>query len=267
MACGAPFTIGVGLDGGDELLRHKHAELSLSFHQQTGDHRLLGEIGLRPSSVISMGDHKLPLFQITNYRNYCQPQIRLWARYLQYAYQRSQARNSDVPITTREIHAMIVFYICPRPVVLVSVTDGRACNMFPMNLMGLVGGGYFAFALNSNTPVSALVARSGFVALSSIPIKQTSLAFSFGKNHRKESIDWSQLPFPTQISAKLGLRVPGFSLRVREMQIAGVERVGSHTLFIAQTIHEEHWADDLEFFMLHGIYQSYRVRHMDPSTA
>lgn len=260
MACGAPFTIGVGLNPKDDLSQHKHAELSLQFRQQSGEHRLLGEIGLRFSSLITEGNQTLGLFQVKSYRNYCQARARLWARYVQYAYKRSQAGNSDVPITAGEVHAMIVFYICPRPVVLVSATDGNANNMFPMNLMGSIGGGYFAFALNSNTPASTLVERSGFAALSSVPMEQTSLAFSFGKNHRRESIDWNQLPFPTRRSTRLGLPVPGFSLRVREMQIACARKVGSHTLFIAQCIHDEHWVDGLEFFMVHGLYQAYRVK-------
>jgi flavin reductase (DIM6/NTAB) family NADH-FMN oxidoreductase RutF len=266
MACGAPFTIGVGLKGAEELPPRNPADLSLHFRQQDGAHRLLGEIGLRLSSMIRVGDQKLALFHVRNYRNYCQTRARLWARYLQYAYQRSQTGHSDVPITTSEVHAMIVFYICPRPVVLASTSDGNANNMFPMNLMGNIGSGYFAFALNSNTPASALVERSGVVALSGVPVEQTALAYSFGRNHRRESIDWSQLPFPTKRSTKLLLPVPEFSLRVREMKIECSRKVGSHMLFIASTIHEEHWADGLEFFMVHGLYQAYRVKHLGATT-
>jgi flavin reductase (DIM6/NTAB) family NADH-FMN oxidoreductase RutF len=262
MACGAPFTIGIGLDREDDKSRTEHAELSLQFRQQRGKDRLLGEIGLRPSSLITVGNQELGLFHVRNYRNYCQCKARLWARYLQYAYQRSRTSHSDVPITAAEVHAMIVFYICPRPVVLVSATDGSANNMFPINLMGTIGGGYFAFALKSNTPASALVERSGFAALSSVPMEQTFLAFSFGKNHRKKSIDWNQLPFPIRRSAKLGLPVPGFSLRIREMQIEATRKVGSHTLFLAQTLHDEHLADGPEFFVVHGLYQAYRVQKL-----
>ena len=93
-------------------------------------------------------------------------------------------------------------------------------------------------------------------------MEQTSLALSFGKNHRKESIDWNQIPFPTRRSAKLGLSVPGFSLRIREVQIESTHKVGSHTLFLARTLYDEHLADGLEFFMVHGLYQAYRVQQL-----
>ena len=74
---------------------------------------------------------------------------------------------------------MIVFYICPRrPVALVSVVHGNIGNVFPMNLMGSIGNGHFCFALNSVTPVASLGERAGAIALSSIPLQQSSLHFS-----------------------------------------------------------------------------------------
>jgi flavin reductase (DIM6/NTAB) family NADH-FMN oxidoreductase RutF len=161
--------------------------------------------------------------------------------------------------------SMGVFFICPRPVVLVSVVDGNAGNVFPMNLMGSIGNGCFAFALNSSRPASSLVERSGRVALSSIPLEQASVARQLGRNHRQESVDWNQLPFPVKMSTALGIPVPGFALRVREMQIEAARKLGSHTLFMAQIIRDETWAEGLQFFMVHGVYQAWRLA--EPETA
>lgn len=260
MASGAPFTIGIGMDGGQGWSGSDRGPLSLQFYQRSGEQRLLGKIGLRFSSLIAVGAQALYLFEIRDYRNYCLPKPRLWAHYLHYAYQRSRAHSSDVPITTSEVHAMIVFYICPRRVVLVSAADGDIGNIFPMNLMGPIRDGYFGFALNSTTPVRSLVERAGSVALSSIPLEQTSLAYSFGKNHRKEWVDFNQLPFPTVRSTQLALPVPQFSLRVREMRVEATREIGSHTLFVARTMNDEHWGDGAESFMVHGIYQAWRQK-------
>jgi|SRR5271167_498100 len=105
-----------------------------------------------------------------------------------------------------------------------------------------------------------LVEQSGSIALSSIPLEQTSLAYQLGQNHKKECIDWNQLPFAIRTSSTLGLPVPHFSLRVREMQIELVRKLGSHTLFVARTIEDERWNDGLQFFVVHGIYQALRAR-------
>jgi len=267
MACGAPFTIGIGFDGEQSAAVESGARLSLSFHERGGEQRLLGKIGLRCSSSLRVGTQELDLFQIRYYRNYCLSKPRLWARHLQYARQRRRVEDSDVPITAREIHAMIVFYICPRPVVLVSVADGGVGNVFPMNLMGPIGNGYFAFALNSTKAVAPLVERTGRVALSSVPVEQASLAYQLGGNHKKPCIDWKQFPFATAISSAFGVPVPRFALRVREMEVETARKIGSHTLFVARTIRDERWADGLQHFVVHGIYQAWRQKLNRPLPA
>jgi len=158
---------------------------------------------------------------------------------------------------------MIVFYICPRPVVLVSVDDGGIGNIFPVNLMSPIGNGYFAFALNSTKAVAPLVERAGRLALSNVPIEQAPLVCQLGGNHKRPCIDWNQLPFATIMPTTIGVRVPGFALRVREMQVEATRKLGSHTLFVARTIRDEHWADDLQFFVVHGIYQAWRQTMAD----
>jgi len=260
MACGAPFIIGIGFDDRENSVVESGARLSLRFHERDGEQRLLGKIGFRFSSSLRVGNQQLCLFRVSHYRNYCLPRLQLWTRYLQYARLRRRVQDSDVPITAREVHAMIVFYVCPRPVVLVSVADGGMGNVFPMNLMGPIGNGYFAFALNSTRAAAPLVERTGRVALSSVPVEQASLAYQLGGNHKKPCIDWNQLPFPTRISTAIGVPVPAFALRVREMQVEATRKMGSHTLFVARTIRDERWADGIQFFVVHGMYQAWRQK-------
>jgi flavin reductase (DIM6/NTAB) family NADH-FMN oxidoreductase RutF len=156
--------------------------------------------------------------------------------------------------------SMNVFFMCPRPVVLVSVRHQEAGNLFPMNLFGPVGVGSFAFALNSTRKAAPLVERAGRVALSSVPFNQAEVARRLGKNHLKESVDWAQLPFSTTPSPALGLPVPSFALRVRELEIVAARRLGSHSLFFARQLGDERWKQDLQFCMIQGIYQAWRLR-------
>jgi flavin reductase (DIM6/NTAB) family NADH-FMN oxidoreductase RutF len=260
MACGLPFTIGIGLDEEFEARVREANSLSLSFHERNSRGRLLGKIGLRPTANLAAGNSKLWLFQPRSYSNYCLPKPWLWSRYLYYWRFRGDPQTSDLRLTTRELHSMFVFYICPRPVVLATAGDGEHANIFPMNLMGSVGDGYFSFALNSTRPVTSFVERTGRIALSSVPVEQSAQATAFARNHRKEHIDWKELPFATRPSTAFGVPVPEFALRVREMQIESVHNAGSHKLFIARVIHDEHRDDGLEFFVVHGIYQAYRQR-------
>jgi flavin reductase (DIM6/NTAB) family NADH-FMN oxidoreductase RutF len=265
IACASPFTIGVGLSAEWSMEVADAPELSLRFVEAAGDQRLLAEIELRLSSSVPAGTQELFLFEVVSVRNYCLPKLRLWAHYLFLAYLRSRGtkKPGEIPMVARGIHAGIACFICPRPVVLVSVSHdhgGGAGNMFPMNLMGPVGDGWFAFSLNSTRQASPLVQRAGRVALSDLPFDQSDRARELRGNHKKESIRWEELPFPTRTSAAFGIPVPGFALRVREMQIEAIRRLGSHTVFVASIVHEERCLEGLQFFMIHGIYQAWRLR-------
>jgi flavin reductase (DIM6/NTAB) family NADH-FMN oxidoreductase RutF len=263
IACASPFTIGIGLDAQSSLEVADASSLTLKFFEHAGDQRLLAEIELHLSTSVAAGPQELFLFHVGSVRNYCLSKPRLWAHYLFLAYLRSRGtkKPGEIPMVARGVHAGIVCFICPRPVVLVSVADREAGNMFPMNLMGAVGEDYFAFSLNTTRQASPLVQRVGRVALSDLPFDQSDRARELRGNHKKESIRWNDLQFPTRTSAAFGIPVPDFALRVREMEIEAVRRLGSHTVFVARIVREERCSEGPQFFMIHGLYQAWRLRH------
>jgi flavin reductase (DIM6/NTAB) family NADH-FMN oxidoreductase RutF len=266
--CAAPFTIGIGFEAGLTRKLKPNARLKLEFRRKGGDERLLGEVGLQFSNAISLTGIELGLFRALGSRNYCLPAPRLWAQSLHQSYlRRRSSADPDMPVSARDVNSMAVFFICPRPVVLVSVGDSLVGNMFPMNLMGAIGQGYYGFALNSTRQAARVVERAGRVALSSIPFEQAGLARQLGRNHRRESLDWNQLPFATRASESFGIPVPGFALRIRELEVEDVRRLGSHTLFVARLICEELTVDAPQFFMLHGTYQAWRMKAYEASAS
>jgi len=130
-----------------------------------------------------------------------------------------------------------------------------------MNLMGPLGNGYFAFALNTSRKAAPLVERAGKIVLSNVPIEQFGLARQCGKHHRQESVNRDQLPFETKKSTVLGFPVPCLALHMREMDVEVVRSLGSHTLFVARIINEEQWAEGRHACMIHGIYKARRQRN------
>ncbi len=257
IACAAPFTICIG--GGAWLSdRTPGKRLALQFREHDDEERLLAELSLRHTATIPTNGPPLHLLQVESCKNYCLPKGRLWAHYLHLAYLQSRS-TSHIRMSACEAHAMIAAFICPRPVVLVSAVSGNRSNIFPMNLLGNVGDGYFAFALDSTRLAAPLVADAGTVALSSIPMEHSEAARQLGKNHKQESISWNQLPFPTKPSTAFSIPVPCFASRVIEMQIETTRNLGSHTFFVARVIRDDRCSDGAQFFMVHGIYQSWRL--------
>jgi flavin reductase (DIM6/NTAB) family NADH-FMN oxidoreductase RutF len=259
VACAAaPFTVGIGLDRNWNL-ETSARDLSLTFRESDGKGRLLADVGLRSSETLSSDNQSLSLFHIRSCRNYCLPRARVWAydRYQSFVRHRDD-KNPEIPLSVLEARSMTAFFICPRPVVLVSVKHGDAGNIFPMNLLGSIGDGYFAFALNSLRKAAPLVERAGRAVLSTIPFNYAELVRQLGKNHRKESVNCEDLPFETTTSKVLGFPIPEFALRVREVEIKVVRKLGSHTLFFGRLLQDECRRESLQFYMVHGIYEAWR---------
>ena len=271
LAAARPLIIGIGLEDQPELAALSRKRLALEFRDGSDEKILLGTTGLKLVDVLDIGEREhLCLFRTHNPANYCCPRTLLWRRYLHFAY--LQWRNEKGPnapeirMVASELHALFVFYICPRPVVLVSVVDGEAGNLFPMDLIGPIGRRHFSLAVHTTSKALPLIERSGRVALSSVPVEKMPLAHRLGKNHNKPRVEWTSLPFSLTASPAFGLPVPEFSLRVREMEVETLRQMESHTLFICRVVDEQSHLDGLQFFQAHGFYEGWRKQAI-PLTA
>jgi flavin reductase (DIM6/NTAB) family NADH-FMN oxidoreductase RutF len=258
-ACTAPYMFCIGFEREEQLARYADSPLSLRFCERVGRRRLLGEIGLQLTDILPTAGPQLCLFQAITCTNFCTSLPRLWAHDLNNAFLQWRNRKAtSVKMSLLDCRCNAVTFICPRPVLLVRLVDGELGNIFPMNLMGLVGEDYLAFALNSKRQAAPLVEHLGQLALSSIPFVRSAAARNLGKNHYQQSADWEALPFKTVNSRALNIPVPEFALRVRELKVHTVRPLGSHTFFVARLVGEEVYTDGPEFCMIHGLYEARR---------
>jgi hypothetical protein len=268
-ACCAPLLIGIALDSdqvstkaaGGRQDAGNRANLRLQFCEQTGEKRLLGEIRLILRECIAFGNSQLLLCEVKAATNFCLPATRLCAHYLLLAW--SEWRRVDtagIRMSFLEMRAAMITFIRPHPLALVSIRGEAGGNMFPMNLMGDLGHGYFAFALKDSRLAAHQVARAGQLTLSNVPLPLCSTAFAMAVNHTRQSIDWKQLPFEVRSSATLEIPVPVLAPRVRELEVERVFKLGSHNLFVARIISEERLSDAPQVNIIHGFYQFWRLR-------
>jgi flavin reductase (DIM6/NTAB) family NADH-FMN oxidoreductase RutF len=264
MACALPFTMCVAFEKRTILTEQRLKGLSLRFCERDGDCRLLGRIELRYSGIsIPTGGPALYFFQVSSARSYCLPIIHLWMFYLQLIYRnwRHPLPPNTIILSFQEMRAMEVFFICPRAIGLASVEEGSRRNMFPMNVMGQLGEGYFGFGLKDAKSPSQLVDRARRLALSTIPMQQGEVGYGLGPNHsKKNGIDWSDLPFPTRHSPKFSLPVPAFAFRVQEMEVEAAQKLGSHIFFVGRVVSDERFSYGIEWCIIHGHYQVWRLK-------
>ncbi|HUL01630.1 MAG TPA: flavin reductase [Gemmatimonadales bacterium] len=243
--------------------------LSLRLSPWTAPETTLGVVELRHTEAIETTGPTLHLFQQRGSLNACMPAAAntVFAVYHRWGdWKRRHQRNT--PMEPHDLRAVGVLYICPRPVVLVTVQHGAASNLFPMDLIGQTDGPHFLLGLRNTSPSIRLIEESRRLAVSDAPLEFTARAFKLGEHHAKERIDWSALPFETGPSAGHGLPVPREALRVRDVQVRQVHVVGSHTLFVTDVVHDERRRDGLQMCFIAGpYYRRLALRGLEPPSA
>ena len=110
---------------------------SLKFCRNTPERELLAEIGLEFSTQVAEPSRFLGLFRAVSCANFCLSALRLRAHDLFNIHGNRKTRKfTGQDLSALEMRCNAAAFICPRPVVLVSVLDEDRGNMFPMNLMG-----------------------------------------------------------------------------------------------------------------------------------
>ena len=158
----------------------------------------------------------------------------------------------------------MVFSLCPRPVYLVSVDDGERSNVFPMDLVGPLLPQRFTLALRNTSQSVETIKKARKVALAEVPGSACQMAYRLGEHHKKQSIDWQQLPFGLKRSKVFGLPVPDIALGVREIEILDFQTVGSHTFFVGRVASHEKLIEGRQLFHTSGIHQQLRRRLGSP---
>ena len=256
VACLRPLTVGLmlGEEPGDRGLQ-------LCFRRRGSD-LPLGRLHLKAAGSIPLPGRNFCFFEVAGCENYCVSPLQLRAYDLreQARAKRRQKRNPhNFAMTHPDIRASHVFYICPRPVVLVSVEHEGAGNIFPMDLIGPTDSPFFSMALRLTSPAVQLMRQSRRMALSGVPFSYKDVAYKLGEHHRKASIDWDGLPFPLEKSAEFALRIPREALRVREVQVEECRTVGSHMVFLTSLVSDTPGAQPHQKQLFHAFYGTANV--------
>jgi flavin reductase (DIM6/NTAB) family NADH-FMN oxidoreductase RutF len=211
---------------------------------------------------------RIALFEVRGATQRClQWPYRPWNRYLQNRAIRQQRRPDNFWMPPEAVQQLMIFYICPRQVVLVSVEDGEHRNLFPMDLIGPVAPDRFTLALRNTSRSVPAMKSARRVALSDVAAADCGLAYRLGAHHREPLADWQSLPCATERSRAFSLPFPQSALRVRELEILDFETIGSHTFFVTRIVAEQPLAEADQLHHTSGLYQHFRTRHGHPFPA
>jgi Conserved protein/domain typically associated with flavoprotein oxygenases, DIM6/NTAB family len=252
-----PLVIATSLDAG------QHPVLE---YRDSATGRLLGVLRLVKMASIATEKTSLTLYHVAAGEHRCLGwPLRPWNAWLQNRLMlknRSPNHFAPEPVAVQQL---MIAYLCPRPVVLVSVDTPDHQNIFPMDLIGpLERSGFFSLALR-NTNVSVPVMREVLrVALSDVPAAMKAVVYKLAEHHKQPLPDWNALPFPVRLTRELGIPAVAAALRIQELTIVHSQEVGSHTLFLGHIVSDENLAEGTQLHHTAGFYQAYRRRRGTP---
>lgn len=180
---------------------------------------------------------------------------------------RAIRRNSNphnFQMTPQAVQQLMTFYICPRPVVLVSVLEATHSNIFPMDLIGPLASSSFTLALRSTSVSVRTIVASRRLAISGIGAEHKNAVYKLGDHHKRAFADWNSLPFPMTPSDTFGIPAVASALWIRELAIQHSEEIGSHTFFVCRIVTERQLSRGPQLHHTAGFHQEFRRRKRIP---
>jgi len=259
-----PLTLAMGLSEPIISAIKRGAEPRLDFVDRQFN-RTVGTLHLGPPQQFDAAGVPLALFEIRHGEQHC---VRwpygAWNSWLQNRAIRRNTNPNNFSMAPEAVQQMMIFYICPRPVVFVSVDDRLHSNIFPMDLIGAVSQTRFTLALRSTSQSIATMKTARKVALSDVAAQDRAIAYQLGAHHKQVQVDWEHLPFKIQRTSRYSLPYPDAALRIREIEILGFEDIGSHTFFVSRVVSEQLARSGEQLCHSSGIYQHFRSRQGRP---
>jgi flavin reductase (DIM6/NTAB) family NADH-FMN oxidoreductase RutF len=190
--------------------------------------------------------------------------LRPWNRHLQGRAQRGFNQPGNFAMEPAALQHLMIAYICPRPVTLVSVEAPDHANLFPMDLIGPLGGDRFALALRETSRSVETMRSTRRVVLSDPPAGWRETVYGLGVHHKRPLIDWSALPFATTPTERFGMPAVTGALRIRELAVEQDRAIGSHRFFVGRVVSERVLDDAPQLFHTAGFHAHFRQRHGAP---
>jgi flavin reductase (DIM6/NTAB) family NADH-FMN oxidoreductase RutF len=203
------------------------------------DRRRLGHLELQPAGRTGPGrDYKL--YRVVRSQDLCVGRAELWTNYLRFEVERLKriSPKDPFPLGGLSLWSTLIFYTRPRPVVIVSVGEPGAANLFPMDLLGLSEDGAFLMALRSTSPNVAVMRRTKRIAMVEVPLAFKDQAYALASGHARLRDPGEAFSFEVADSPTWRLPIPAQAVGVREVEVTHVEEVGSHNLFTTRIVHD-----------------------------
>ncbi|HLG32395.1 MAG TPA: hypothetical protein VI362_05095 [Ignavibacteriaceae bacterium] len=157
---------------------------------------------------------------------------------------------------------VVIAYSVPRVISLISISDGRFCNLFPTDLNGNFGKENYIISLRIGGKASEQVERIKKVLLAKMPVDSCSNVYSLSKNHMQELTDENNFKFKKERSVNFNFPVPDNVVSYSELKLTNSVEIGIHKLYFFKIVHTESINQSKSILAhIHRTYAEWRKRN------
>ena len=170
-------------------------------------------------------------------------------------------RKGNVYLKSNLYHQVIIAYSVPRVISLVSLSDGKLCNLFPTDLNGNFGKENYIVSLRIGGNAAKQVEEIKKILIVGMPADSCSYVYSLSKNHMHDLADENNFRFKSKRSVNFDFPVPENAVSYSELELINSIETGMHRLYFLKIIHTETFKQNSSNLAhIHRIYAEWRKK-------
>jgi flavin reductase (DIM6/NTAB) family NADH-FMN oxidoreductase RutF len=156
-------------------------------------------------------------------------------------------------------HQVRIAYSVPRTIALITVAEGELMNMFPTDLHGPCGDGFYTSSLRHGGKASQQLDKTGRLVLSLMPVEEYKTVYSLGKNHMQDMTEFMHFAIMPTKSPVLKLPVPASALAYKELECVDSFDAGIHRIYSYRIVGTKELRTGNTLAHTHQYYAQWRI--------
>jgi hypothetical protein len=191
-----------------------------------------------------------------------------WHRWTNWLYELlREQKPGNISLPAKLYNQVRIAYSVPRKISLMCLGDSRGYNIFPSDLHGAVGNGFYVGSLRIGSKACRQVEENQKILMADMDMSKYRETYGLGRNHMSSLQPLEILPASGARSDRWQLPVPAGAIRYRELQRkyswdAGIHRVIYYEVVGEKTVDSR----GSELCHIHRYYLQWRINHHLEST-
>ena len=164
----------------------------------------------------------------------------------------------NVSLPGNLIDQVRIAYATPRIISVISVGNGEMINLFPTDLHGPVGEGFYVSSLRIGGKANEQVEQLKSIVIAEIEAMNYKEVYALGKNHMKNLSSRSSFNILKETSELFHISLPQGVLRYRELKLIKSFDYGIHRIHAFEVVNKQFFKDHSTLAHIHQYYAQWR---------